>query len=267
MKNVHRIKAFKGLKRFANIVSTYNGVFYLSDDVYGKYTDRAALWNPSVRKIIAIPGPNVTFASHGPYIHSLGFGFDSTTDDFKLVSVVYLQDSDFNFYEIPPLVEIYSLRSRCWRMVHNDMRYAILECSTSAFLNGACNWVAPKRQKGAVGGDVIVSFALGEEVFGEMEVPDLFELRACYNKRYRALCAKPWGLQMVLSSTKYEIEKFDGGSSLWKAIEDNFPKCMKEAEKADLKERALSAIFMSVTDNILREIASESSASTAWKKL
>ncbi|KAF2293534.1 hypothetical protein GH714_002536 [Hevea brasiliensis] len=123
MKNVHRIKAFKGLKRFANIVSTYNGVFCLSDDVYGKYTDRAALWNPSVRKIIAIPGPNVTFASHGPYIHSLGFGFDSTTDDFNL-------------------------RSRCWRMVHNDMRYAILECSTSAFLNGACNWVAPKRQKG-----------------------------------------------------------------------------------------------------------------------
>ncbi|KAJ9174389.1 hypothetical protein P3X46_013036, partial [Hevea brasiliensis] len=154
--------------------STCNGVFCLSDDVYGKYTGGAALWNPSVRKVIAIPGPNVTFTSHGPYIHSLGFGFDSTTDDFKLVSVVYLQDSDFNFYEIPPLVEIYSLRSRCWRMVHNDLRYAIPECSTSAFLNGACNWVAPKRQKGAVAGDVIVSFALGEEVFGEMEVPDLF---------------------------------------------------------------------------------------------
>ncbi|XP_058006579.1 uncharacterized protein LOC131181983 [Hevea brasiliensis] len=118
-------------------VSTCNGVFCLSDDVYGKYTGRAALWNPSVRKFIAIPGPNVTFTSHGPYIHSLGFGFDSTTDDFKLVSVVYLQDSDFNFYEIPPLVEIYSLRSRCWRMVHNDLRHAIPECSTSAFLKGA----------------------------------------------------------------------------------------------------------------------------------
>ncbi|KAF2287451.1 hypothetical protein GH714_000552 [Hevea brasiliensis] len=109
---------------------------------------RAALWNPSVRKIIAIPGPNVTFTSHGPYIHSLGFGFDSTTDDFKLVSVVYLQDSDFNFHEIPPLVEIYSLRSRCWRMVHNDMRYAILECSTSAFLNGACNWLPLSDKRG-----------------------------------------------------------------------------------------------------------------------
>ncbi len=79
---------------------------------------------------------------------------------------------------------------------------------------------------------------------------------------------------MASSSTKYEIEKFDGESSfsLWKikikyslilqglckAIEDNFPKGMKEAEKADLKERALSAIFMSVTNNVLREIAGES---------
>ncbi len=42
---------------------------------------------------------------------------------------------------------------------------------------------------------------------------------------------------------------------------------MKEAEKADLKERALSAIFMSITNNFLRKITDESSASTAWKKL
>ena len=40
-----------------------------------------------------------------------------------------------------------------------------------------------------------------------------------------------------------------------------------EIKKADLKERALSAIFMSVTDNVLREIADEEIASGAWKKL
>ncbi len=42
---------------------------------------------------------------------------------------------------------------------------------------------------------------------------------------------------------------------------------MKEAEKVDLKERALSAIFMSVTDNVLHEIAGESLASATWTKL
>ncbi len=84
---------------------------------------------------------------------------------------------------------------------------------------------------------------------------------------------------MVSSWIKYEMEKFNGGLSfnmwkikinsslilqdLWKAIKDNFLEGMKEVEKADLKERALSAIFLSVTDNVLREIDSESSASAA----
>ncbi len=88
---------------------------------------------------------------------------------------------------------------------------------------------------------------------------------------------------MASSLTKYELEKFDGGSSfslwkikiksslilqdLWKAMEDNFPKGIKEVEKTNLNERALSAIFMSVTDDVLRETASESSTYVAWKKL
>ena len=54
---------------------------------------------------------------------------------------------------------------------------------------------------------------------------------------------------------------------LWKAIEEKFSDDSSESEKLDLKERALGAIFMSVTDNVLREIAGEKSASAAWKKL
>src|SRR5262249_50761820 len=85
------------------------------------------------------------------------------------------------------------------------------------------------------------------------------------------------------SSAKYEVEKFVGRTSfslwtirmrsslilqgLWKAIEEKFSEDMKESEKVDLRERALSAIFMSVTDNVLREIAGETSAAAAWKKL
>src|SRR3954471_5457314 len=85
------------------------------------------------------------------------------------------------------------------------------------------------------------------------------------------------------ASAKYEVPKFDGGTSfslwkirmrsslvlqgLWKAIEEKFSDDSSESEKLDLKERALGAIFMSVTDNVLREIAGEKSASAAWKKL
>src|SRR3954462_4396207 len=85
------------------------------------------------------------------------------------------------------------------------------------------------------------------------------------------------------ASAKYEVSKFHGGTSfsLWKirmrsslvlqglrkAIEEKFSDDSTESEKLDLKERALGAIFMSVTDNVLREIAGEKSASAAWKKL
>lgn len=53
---------------------------------------------------------------------------------------------------------------------------------------------------------------------------------------------------------------------LWQEIEEAFPKELKESDKADLKERALSAIFMSITDSIIGEITEEKST-TAWKKL
>ncbi len=88
---------------------------------------------------------------------------------------------------------------------------------------------------------------------------------------------------MASSSIKYEVEKFDGALSfslwkikiksflilqgLWKAIEVNFLEGIKEAEKVDMKERAFSVIFMSVTDNVLHEITGESLASVTWKKL
>src|SRR3954463_12760581 len=84
------------------------------------------------------------------------------------------------------------------------------------------------------------------------------------------------------SSAKYEVPEFDGGTSfslwkirmrsslmlrgLWKAVEEKFSGVSKES-KVELQERALSAIFMSVTDSVLRKIATEKMASDAWKKL
>src|SRR5438270_13349774 len=88
---------------------------------------------------------------------------------------------------------------------------------------------------------------------------------------------------MSVASAKYEVPKFDGGTSfslwkirmksaltlqgLWKAVVEKFDEDSDESKKVVLKKRALSAIFMSVTDNVLREIANEKTASGAWKKL
>ncbi|GKV35094.1 hypothetical protein SLEP1_g43407 [Rubroshorea leprosula] len=89
----------------------------------------------------------------------------------------------------------------------------------------------------------------------------------------------------MASGAKYEIEKFNGGKNfnlwrlkmramlvqqgLWKALEREarLPKTLPEEEKIDLKERALSAIQLSLSDEVLGEVAEENSASALWLKL
>ena len=53
---------------------------------------------------------------------------------------------------------------------------------------------------------------------------------------------------------------------LWIAVDEKFSRVSEES-KVELKEHALSVIFMRVTDSVLREIADQESASGAWKKL
>lgn len=46
------------------------------------------LYGTLVIKRVTIPRPIVNFISHGPFMHSYGFGFNSMTNDYKLVRVV-----------------------------------------------------------------------------------------------------------------------------------------------------------------------------------
>ncbi|KAJ6948410.1 hypothetical protein NC651_002678 [Populus alba x Populus x berolinensis] len=156
---------------FSNIVGSCDGVFCLLDRDF-VYNDRAALWNPSIRKTVSIPRPNVTFTSHGSFVNSLGFGFDSISNDYKLVRVVYLQDCSFGFDEVPPLVEVYSMRRGCWRMITNDLKYVIREQSPCAFLNGTCHWFGYDSMERDEPRHAAVAFNLGDEVFVQMAVPD-----------------------------------------------------------------------------------------------
>lgn len=105
-------------------------------------------------------------------MHSLGFGFDSISNDYKLVRVVYLQDCSFGFDEVPPMVEVYTMRRGCWGMITNDLKYVIREQSACAFLNGACHWIGYNSLERDEPRDVTVAFNLGNEVFVQMTVPD-----------------------------------------------------------------------------------------------
>ncbi|KAI8551345.1 hypothetical protein RHMOL_Rhmol06G0178800 [Rhododendron molle] len=150
-----------------SVVGSCNGVICLSDDQEYGYMDDMFLWNPSIRKFFAIPRYNVTFQSHCPFMHCVGFGYDPVTDDFKVVRVVHTGgDCD----RILPEVEIYSLKTGRWRYISDKaLPVKIRERYRQAYFNGAAHWMAFTR--GPIHHTILASNR-SEELFNEILVPE-----------------------------------------------------------------------------------------------
>uniref|UniRef100_A0A5B6ZDP7 F-box domain-containing protein n=1 Tax=Davidia involucrata TaxID=16924 RepID=A0A5B6ZDP7_DAVIN len=154
-------------KCYFRIVGSCNGLMCLSDDQFG-YAETLFLWNPSIRKTLALPSVRVGFKSHGPFMHAIGFGFDPLTNDYKVVRIVYL-----DCVEIPPEVDIFTLRTGTWRNIsHLGLPYLIQERAPQACLNGATHWIASDLEMMRGVSNLIVSFNMSDEVFGEILLPD-----------------------------------------------------------------------------------------------
>lgn len=112
---------------FPNKVGSWNGAICLAydDPIHG---EGFTIWNPSINRAIALEDPNFMFSSHGNLMHSHGFGYDPSSNDIKLVRLVYLQvcddydqwnppiyrEGDDNNYRVPLLVKIYTLNNGHW---------------------------------------------------------------------------------------------------------------------------------------------------------
>ncbi|XP_059650917.1 F-box protein CPR1-like isoform X2 [Cornus florida] len=154
--------------RFLRIIGSCNGLVCLVEDFHG-YGRSFYLWNPSIRKTITLPPLRVSFQSHSPFMHSVGFGFDARTDDYKVVRIVHLWPPDD--FELPPEIDIFSLSTGTWRNIsHLGLQYVIYERAPQAYLNGSAHWLAyNRRMEGFF--SLIVSFHMGDEIFGENMVP------------------------------------------------------------------------------------------------
>ncbi|XP_074269135.1 F-box protein CPR1-like [Silene latifolia] len=150
-----------------NVVGSCNGVICLSNaPCKCHYSNNIFLWNPSIRKSILLPRANNV--STDVWI-GLGFGFDSLTNDFKVVRLVYYKCPVTLNFKGPGIVEVYSLRSNSWRVVESFMpKYQIHELGFSqCFVRGALHWVGWSGS----GKGVIVVFSVENELFGEIKMP------------------------------------------------------------------------------------------------
>ncbi|CAL5406746.1 unnamed protein product [Camellia sinensis] len=163
---------FHSVNWYFRIVGSCNGVVCLSDDLMC-YVHTIILWNPSIRKSFNLPRPSVVFQTHGPFMHSIGFGFDSTNYECKVVRVTYVQDDD-GHHTVPPEVELYSLSRGCWQSIsHCGVQSIIHQRAPQVYINEAVHWIAYDREtNGSFHCSLIVTFNMCDELFRRVFLPD-----------------------------------------------------------------------------------------------
>ncbi|KAK3031225.1 hypothetical protein RJ639_036880 [Escallonia herrerae] len=146
------------------IAGSVNGLLCLTDYRFQYYGKNLYLWNPSVHKFRIVR--DSCFARKPDTFVVLGFGFDSRTNDYKVVRVFY----DFNLYfsggKVPD-VEVYSINTGVWRKIGGGWIDFPDEQSLNVFVNGAVHGRCSKRRP-----ERIMSFHFQEERFGEIMLPE-----------------------------------------------------------------------------------------------
>lgn len=127
------------------------------------------LWNPSIRVYQQISRPKLSKFPDAKIL--FGLGYDSISDDFKVVRAIRPQSFD------PCIVHVFSSKLNSWKRWTADFNYDIIwRNGSGTVLNGAPHWVwyrsdqntfFPSNQE-----SVIVCFDATEEKFKEVPNPN-----------------------------------------------------------------------------------------------
>ncbi|KAJ7959281.1 putative F-box family protein [Quillaja saponaria] len=169
------------------IVGSCNGVLCVSHSYPLFSSDCISLWNPATKEVKILP-PTAKGAIAGMELSTfaIGFGFNSDTDDYNIVTInVFMSniysDSEDAFYdaenvgeEVPDRlvqVQVYSLNSQSWKEIKDvgDVSlppdfFDIEEHYLTA--NGALFWMTNGHC------DFILSFVMANEVLQRIALPD-----------------------------------------------------------------------------------------------
>ncbi|GAB4835487.1 hypothetical protein Ancab_000396 [Ancistrocladus abbreviatus] len=144
---------------------------------YGGYGDNEeiTLWNPSVRKFMQLPLCPI-FGEDNDKLDEManveyGLGFDSSSNDYKVVVIAYHFPEDDAETQVASLVQVYSLKSGCWKSITDGN--PSLDCfGPQVFVDGAIHWLG---SDGIIDDGVytqIVSFDVRCEVFNYLNLPN-----------------------------------------------------------------------------------------------
>ncbi|KAJ9558656.1 hypothetical protein OSB04_013270 [Centaurea solstitialis] len=165
------------VNRCFRIIGCCNGVICLSDDddLFRVSFSLATiiLWNPSIRRKLTLPLP--MFQSVGgfedppaPFV-VLGFGYDNISDDYKVVSLTYLEC----YPKSRPKVEVYTVKTGIWREVMFPRNLGCFYTQSEwsrIFVNGFVHWICTFDSIWSHYS--ILTFDISSELFGEIQLPE-----------------------------------------------------------------------------------------------
>ncbi|XP_065851071.1 F-box protein CPR1-like [Euphorbia lathyris] len=128
--------------------------------IFNTWDDKFTILNPSTRHYRTLP----TFHQFYRGIKALGFGYDATADDYKLLVLLY-SDPSFEVW-------ILGLKSNCWRRLpvfpYTEYNFIEVACDGNSFVDGCVHFLCSRNREGSY---AIVAFDVSEETFSVVALP------------------------------------------------------------------------------------------------
>ncbi|KAG5550655.1 hypothetical protein RHGRI_015566 [Rhododendron griersonianum] len=141
------------------------------------------LFNPFTTESKELPDSHVLDLCSVDDIHFIvnGVGYDSSTDDYKVVMLHSREVFYYNGISNSTRVAVYSLKTDAWRKFQ-DLRYNPMEHIHGVCFNERLHWLCQRTN----GSKVVVAFDLSDEIFREVHLPASFDnyLPASFNNYY-----------------------------------------------------------------------------------
>ncbi|KAJ4714706.1 putative F-box family protein [Melia azedarach] len=139
------------------VIGSCNGLVALHNREKG-----IVLLNPSTKKHRILP--KFYSSLDDCYAYFDGFGYDASTDDFKLVRIIVFNNP------LSTEVTVYSLKNNTWRRIGDFSYYFRTNRGNGVFASGALHWMATLNPQ-AEEDDLIIAFDLKREEFYQVPVP------------------------------------------------------------------------------------------------
>ncbi|KAK9700225.1 hypothetical protein RND81_08G224800 [Saponaria officinalis] len=187
-----------------------NGVLCLNRYTSKTDLDRFFLWNPSIKKGLEVPLPELA-KTRGTYFEvDCALGYDPITNDFKIVSSLHLKYGS----HLPTYVEIFTLSKNSWKSIPMNIGPCYWYKNTSkVYLNGVIYWMGIDHMKTTPKGKFphMVSFDVNNEVINYINLPNCELINDYEHERF----------PIILNGSIALMEIFHVFTNIW-VMKDSF---------------------------------------------